>query len=106
VIGAVLGLLAGIRGGVYGALGGALAGAIVGALLGVLTAVALGPRVGAAVGVTVALLVWPASMGLAVWRQGIDGEQIKARFWPEATIETTKETIEWVRQRMPLGRGS
>jgi hypothetical protein len=106
IIGAVLGLLSGVRSGAMAAVLGAIAGAILGALLGALTAIALGPRVGAAVGVTVALLVWPAFMGLRVMRQGIDGEQFMSRFWPETTIETTKETIEWVRRRMPLGRGS
>jgi hypothetical protein len=106
IIGAVLGLLAGIGGGLMAAIGGLVGGAIVGALLGALTAIALGPRVGAAIGVTVALLIWPAFMGLRVMRQGIDGEEFMSRFWPETTIETTKETIEWVRRRMPLGRGS
>ena len=106
VIGAIVGLLAGFRGGLMGAVFGLIAGAIAGALLGALTAVALGPRVGAAIGVTVALLVWPAAMGMRVMRQGIDGEEFVNRFKPETTIETTKETIEWVRRRMPLGRGS
>jgi hypothetical protein len=106
VIGALLGLLSGLRGGAAGAILGVIIGAILGALLGALTAVALGPRVGAAIGVTVALLVWPAAMGLRVMQQGVDGEEFMSRFWPETTIETTKETIEWVRRRMPLGRGS
>jgi hypothetical protein len=106
IIGAIIGLISGIRGGIGAAIAGLVAGAIVGALLGALTAIALGPRVGAAVGVTVALLVWPAAMGLAAVRQGFDGEEFFGRFKPETTIETTKETIEWVRRRMPLGRGS
>jgi hypothetical protein len=106
IIGAVLGLISGIRGGIGAAIFGLVAGAIAGALLGALTAVALGPRLGAAVGVTVALLVWPAAMGLRVARQGFDGEEFFNRFKPDTTIETTKETIEWVRRRMPLGRGS
>jgi hypothetical protein len=113
VIGAILGFLSGLRRGLGTALGGAVGGAIAGVLLGVLTAIALGPRVGAAVGVTVGLIAWPALIGLRVARRGIDGEAFKARFWPEATIETTmetiewtKETIEWVRHRMLLGRGS
>ena len=45
-------------------------------------------------------------MGLAVSRSGIAGEALKARFYPSTTIDTTKETIEWVRSRTPLGRGS
>ena len=35
-------------------------------------------------------------------RTGIDGEAMKKKFMPEATIELTKETIEWVRARTPL----
>jgi hypothetical protein len=38
-----------------------------------------------------------------VAREGIDGDALKARFWPDETITTTKETIEWVRERTPLG---
>lgn len=106
VIGAVLGLISGVRGGAMAAILGTIGGAIVGALIGALTAIALGPRVGAAIGVTVALILWPALMGLRAARQGVDGEEFMKRFWPETTIETTKETIEWVRRRMPLGRGS
>jgi MFS family permease len=103
---AILGLIAGLRRGAGGAFGGLIAGAVAGALLGAFTAIAFGPRVGAAVGLTVALIAWPALMGLAVARQGIDTEALKARFWPDETIETTKETIEWVRERAPLGRRS
>ena len=71
-----------------------------------LTAVALGPRVGAAFGALAVLIAWPAFSGLDVARTGIDTEALKARFYPGQTIETTKETIEWVRQRTPLGRKS
>ena len=42
-------------------------------------------------------------MGAGVAREGIDMDVLKARFWPRETIETTKETIEWVRKRTPLG---
>jgi MFS family permease len=101
---AVLGLVLGGRGGgMGGAIGGALAGAIAGGLLGVLTAIALGPRVGAAIGLTVGLVAWSTLMGVAAARQGVDTEALKARFWPKQTIDTTKETIEWVRKRTPLG---
>jgi hypothetical protein len=100
----LLGLIAGARGGGFvGAFVGAVGGAIFGALLGMLTAVALGPRVGAAIGVTVALIIWPVAMSIGVARQGVDTAALKARFWPDETIETTKETIEWVRERTPLG---
>jgi MFS family permease len=99
----VLGLVAGIRRGAGGAIGGLVGGALLGVLLGAFTAIAFGPRVGAAVGVTVALIAWPMFVGLAVARQGVDTDALKARFWPDQTIETTKETIEWVRERAPLG---
>jgi hypothetical protein len=31
---------------------------------------------------------------------------MKARFYPQRTIDMTKETIEWARERMPLSRKS
>lgn len=107
ILGGVTGLLSGVRaGGGVSVGGGIIGGAIAGVLLGVLTAVALGPRVGAAVGVLATLIAWPAMAGLGVARAGIDTDALKARFYPGQTIETTKETIEWVRRRTPLGRKS
>jgi hypothetical protein len=38
-------------------------------------------------------------MGMRVQRQGIDLEELKARFWPQVTIDTTKESIEWAKAR-------
>lgn len=106
IVGGLVGLVAGFRGGVGGAIGGLVAGAVVGAILGAITATALGPRVGAAFGVLVALVAWPALAGSRVARTGIDGEALKNRFIPNQTIDTTKETIEWVRAQTPLGRRS
>jgi len=107
IIGGVLGLIAGaVGGGVGTAIGGLVGGAIVGALLGALTAIATGPRVGAAIGVATGLIVWIALMGLDIVRRGVDTDELKHRFWPERTIEATKETIEWARERMPLSRKS
>lgn len=104
ILGAILGLVLGGRGGgMGGAIVGGIGGAILGALVGILTAIALGPRVGAAIGVAVGLTAWPVLMGMGVARRGIDTEALRARFWPDETIETTKETIEWVRARTPLG---
>ena len=60
----------------------------------------------AALSVFVALVAWPVAAGYGVARHGIDTEALKVRFYPSKTIETTKETIEWVRARMPLGRKS
>jgi hypothetical protein len=42
-------------------------------------------------------------MGVTVAREGIDTDALKARFWPQTTIDTTKETIEWAKARSPLG---
>jgi hypothetical protein len=107
VILGLLGLLAGARaGGAIGGFVGVTALAILGAIIGAITAVVFSPRVGAAIGVTVALLAWPIAMGARLARQGVDTEELQARFWPDETIETTKETIEWVRERTPLGRRS
>ena len=107
VIGGVLGLISGaVGGGAGAAIGGLVGGAIAGALLGALTAIATGPRVGAAIGVAVGLIAWIGLMGLDVARRGVDTDELKHRFWPERTIEATKETIEWARERMPLSRKS
>ena len=107
VIGGVLGLIAGaVGGGIGAAIGGLVGGAIVGALLGALTAIATGLRVGTAIGVATGLIVWIALMGLDIVRHGVDTAELKHRFWPERTIEATKETIEWARERMPLSRRS
>jgi hypothetical protein len=104
IVGAVVGLVAaGRAGGGGAAAGGLVGGAIAGALLGALTAITFGPRVGAAVGVVAGLVAWPTLTGIVVARRGVDTEALKARFWPSTTIETAKETIEWVRERTPLG---
>ena len=57
----------------------------------------------AAISTFVGLVAWPIVAGYGVARTGIDTEALKARFTPTQTIETTKETIEWVRARTPLG---
>ncbi|MEO8468827.1 MAG: hypothetical protein ABI573_04080 [Chloroflexota bacterium] len=66
----------------------------------------VGAQVAAALGLFTLLITWPILMGLGIARNGIDTDALKARFYPYQTIETTKETIEWVRERMPLGRKS
>jgi len=104
IVGGFVGLAAGWPRGGGATAGGLLGGAAAGALIGALTAIALGPRVGAGVGVTTGLITWPVLTAIAVARQGIDVEALKVRFYPSATIETAKETIEWLRERMPLGR--
>jgi MFS family permease len=101
LVGGLVGLLLGYRGGA--AVGGLFGGLVLGAIVGALSALTPGWRVGIALGITVWLLAWPVLMGVTVAREGVDGEALKARFWPQTTIDTTKETIEWAKARMPLG---
>jgi len=98
----ILGFVAGIRGGIGTALGGLVGGALLGVLFGLVTGISLPPTVGAALGVLVGLIAWPLIAGRDLARKGVDGEAIKQRFVPSQTMELTKETIEWVRARMPL----
>lgn len=102
VIGAVAGAGAAARG--RRSVGGGLAaGVAAGVALGLLTAWAPGGRVGAAVGFTAFLVAWPLISGLDLARTGIDVEAMKARFVPQTTIDTFKETAEWLRAQTPLG---
>jgi hypothetical protein len=108
---AVLGALVGLIGGATAAGGGAavgglIGGLIVGVFLGFLTALAPGVRVGAAIGVTFGLITWTAAVGVGVARGGFDTAALTTRFKPQRTIDATKETIEWARERMPLSRKS
>ncbi len=101
---ALIGLILGIRsGGASGAIGGLIGGALVGALLGALTAARWGPNAGAGMGTTVGLVVWSATLVALVMRHGIDSDAIRERLTPSVTMETTRETIEWVRKQTPLG---
>jgi hypothetical protein len=97
------GLVAGARlGGAGAALGGLIAGAVLGALIGAFLAISFSVRVGVALGICTMFIAWPALAATAL--RSYDWSLLKARFWPGTTIETTKETIEWVRARTPLGR--
>ncbi|MEW6223458.1 MAG: hypothetical protein AB1627_02400 [Chloroflexota bacterium] len=99
LVGALVGLVLGYRAGSAG--GGLIGGLVLGAIIGAVSALTPGWRVGIAIGITVWLLAWPILLGVTVSREGIDGEALKARFWPQTTIDTTKETIEWAKARMP-----
>ena len=102
----VLGLVLGSAFGRGPGMAGLFAGVICGLLLGLLASAGTGPRVAAAMGVAALLLFWPIVAAVLVFRHGIDTAKLRKRFVPEQTIETTKETIEWVREQMPLGRKS
>jgi len=99
---AILGFLATMRNGVGAAIGGVIGGALVGALVGLLTVIQIPAQAGAATGILVTLIAWPILAARDVMQTGIDGEAIMKKFTPDETIGMTKETIEWVRARMPL----
>lgn len=105
VAGAFLGLGMALRadGGVRGFFGGLVVGGLVGALAGAFLAITFGLRVGAALGFAVFFALWIALEAIRTQRQGIDVEQLKARFYPATTIDTTKESIEWAKARFPGG---
>ncbi len=116
VVGVIVGGLVGFVGGLGAAVsmtangGGrfvALAGSIVaGSVLGAFSAITYGPQVGVALGITVGLLTWIAVMGVNVARAGIDVDTLRTRFYPAQSIETSKETVEWLKKRIPPGIGS
>ena len=101
---AIFGLLVGARLAapgerVMGAVFGLLAGVVAGALLGALSAISFTLEVGIAVGIVVGLVCWSAFL-LATLR-GHDWEAFRNRFIPSAAIDSTQETLEWIRTRMP-----
>lgn len=102
----LLGLVGALLGSGFGrgiATAATIVGVVLGALLGWLASAGPGLRVASAVGIAVGLLVWPITAGVLLFRHGIDTHKLRERFVPETTIETTKETVEWVRAQMPLG---
>ena len=104
VLGLLAGLLAAWR--AKGSLGGAaVGGLLLGVLLGAFTAITFGPQPAAGVGIAVGYITWMVLMGIDVSRTGIDVEALKARFTPSQTFETSKETLEWLKKRMPPGIG-
>ena len=102
-LGLLLGLIAAFRGAGAGA---AVAGLIVGAVIGAISAATPGVQVGAGIGIAVGYLTWIGLMVLDVSRSGIDVEALKAKFIPSQTIETSKETLEWLQSKMPPGNTS
>jgi hypothetical protein len=104
VLGALVGLFLGARAGSgAAAIGGLFIGAIFGLIFGAFLSITFGPRAGAGLGVFTFLMLWPILHGLRVQRLGIDAEALKERFYPSTTIDTTKESIEWAKARLPLG---
>ncbi len=107
LVGALIGFAAAIRIGSAGARVGAIVGlTVLGLLAGAVSAITFSPQVGAAVGITLGYLAWIALMGIDIARRGVDFEDMKNRFYPTQSIETGKETLEWLQNRMPPGIGS
>jgi hypothetical protein len=105
LVGLLVGLVIGIRvgDGVKDALLAAIGGLLVGALIGAFLSITFGLRVGFALGVAAFWLLMPVLMALRVQRAGIDVEALKARFIPQVTIDTAKESLEWAKTRVPNG---
>lgn len=115
VVGVAIWAVLGLIGGLVGALrtngagarfGALLGGAVLGGLVGAVTAVDTGPQVGIGIGIAVGYLTWIAVMGMDIARSGVDMDDLKARFLPTQTIETSKETLAWLKSKMPPGTGS
>ena len=107
LVGVLIGFAAALRVGSAGGRVGAIVGlAILGALAGAFSAITFGVQVGAAVGITIGYVTWIALMLADVARRGVDFEGMKDRFYPTQTIDTGKETLEWLQKRMPPGIGS
>jgi len=101
-IAGLAGLIAGARSnGLTGALGGFVVGFVLGGALGAFTAITFTWQVAIAIGIALFLGLATALMAADVATRGLDTEALKARFYPETTIETTKETIEWAKARIP-----
>jgi MFS family permease len=103
---AVVSLLAAFRVGGAGAIGVIILGLVLGAALGAFTAITFAWRPAFGVGLTVAYATWLALMVADLFSTGVDDEALKARFYPSQTIDTTKETLEWLKQRMPRANES
>jgi MFS family permease len=108
VVGAVVGLLGGTEtkgrsaGGIIGsAIMAVVVGAAVGAALGAFSSITFSAQVAVALGIAIGLLTWIVLC--AALAREIDGEAFSQKFYPTQSVDTAKETMEWLRERMPLG---
>ncbi|HEX5015560.1 MAG TPA: hypothetical protein VFV72_15550 [Candidatus Limnocylindrales bacterium] len=90
----------------FALLTGLAIGVVLGLLIALFSSIAFGWRVGIAVGVTFGLITWIGMAAYEATHLEFDEEALKKRFLPQVTIDTTKETIEWAKARMPLSRKS
>ena len=86
------------------AIGALLLGGLAGAALGAFSAITFAWEVAVALGIAVLLAVWIALCALEAARGGIDIDAWTQKFYPTQSIESAKETIEWVSERSPLER--
>jgi hypothetical protein len=105
IIGAVIGLIIGARvgGKATTAIGGLIGGLLIGAIAGAFSSNTFGFGPGVATGIAIGLIVALILLAVRFARVGVDVERLKERFTPQASIDMGKETIEWVRERTPLG---
>ena len=103
VVGAVVGLLAGASKGGGAAAAGLIGGLLLGAILGAFSAIAFDRKGGAATGIAIGLIAWPILLLSRLATVGVNAADLQQRYYPDVTIETAKETWQWVRERMPLG---
>lgn len=112
LVGGLVGLIAGIVVAVLldvsggGRVAAVMGLTVVGVILGAVTAITFGLQVGAGLGFTTFYMTWIVVMGVDIARTGIDLDSLKARFYPVQTIDTSKETLEWLKKQMPPGIGS
>lgn len=103
-IAALAGLVVGARSsGLTGAVGGFVTGFVLGGALGAFTAITFTWHVAIAIGLALFLALATALMATEVARNGINTEELKARFYPQQTIDISKETLEWAKTRIPGG---
>ena len=88
------------------AITGLLAGFALGGALGAFSAITFTWHVAVAIGIAAWFAIALALMAAEVASNGIDVEALKKRFIPQSTIDTTKETIEWAKARIPRGPAS
>jgi hypothetical protein len=103
IVGAAVGAIVGAwRGGGRTLLDGLVFGTLLGLLVGVFTAISFGWQTGIAVGISAAFVTFVALVALRL-TTSVDMEALKARYYPEQTIVTTKETLEWLQEQAPTG---
>ncbi len=109
-IGAVVGLFGGTQTGggrsvgqvIKSAIGGLFLGGIIGAALGAFSSITFAWNVAVALGIAILLGAWIALCALEATRAEIEAGQWARKFYPSKSIDSAKETIEWVRERAPL----